>query len=113
PGTLNQSLPSFVVIAPFLPYAGGQVWANDFLPTYHQGTRVVPGPDPVPNLKRRLPSPELQEMELGLADAFNREHLKRNGNDQELAARIRSFETAYKMQTQAPEVFDFAKETDE
>jgi hypothetical protein len=112
-GTFNQNLPSYVVIAPHLPYAGAQVWSNDFLPAYHQGTRVIPGPDPIPNLKRRVPLPELQEMELGLAEAFNREHLKRNGNDSELAARIRSFETAFKMQWEAPEVFDLSKETDE
>src|SRR4051812_23549424 len=52
-GTVNQNLPSFVVIAPHLPYAGTQVFANDFLPAYHQGTRVVPGKDPVPNVKRQ------------------------------------------------------------
>src|SRR5204863_3744668 len=52
-GTLNRNLPSFVVIAPQLPYAGSQVWANDFLPTYHQGVRVVPGKEPVPNVKRQ------------------------------------------------------------
>src|SRR5262249_27118814 len=49
-GTFNQNLPSYVVIAPFLPYAGGQVWANDFLPAYHQGTRVLPGAEPIANL---------------------------------------------------------------
>ena len=96
-GTLNQNLPSFVVIAPALPYAGGQVWANDFLPAYHQGTRVVPGAEPIPNLKRRIPQPGLQEMELGLLEAFNRDHLQRHGQDQELAARIQSFETAFQM----------------
>src|SRR5205814_3132671 len=52
-GTLNQNLPSFVVIAPNLPYAGTQVFANDFLPAYHQGTRVVPGPEPIPDLAKR------------------------------------------------------------
>ena len=51
-GTTNQNLPSFIVIAPQLPYAGGQVWGNDFLPAYHQGTRVVPGAEPIPNLQR-------------------------------------------------------------
>jgi hypothetical protein len=112
-GTFNRNLPSFVVIAPQLPYAGTQVWSNDFLPAYHQGTRVVPGAEPIPNLKPRVASRELQEMELGLANAFNREHLKRNGHDSELAARIRSFETAFMMQSEAPEVFDLSKETDE
>jgi hypothetical protein len=112
-GTLNQNLPSFVVIAPHLPYAGTQVFANDFLPTYHQGTRVVPGKDPVPNVARQPGSASLQEMELGLADAFNRKHLKSAGNDGELAARIRTFETAFRMQFEAPEAFDLSKETDD
>jgi hypothetical protein len=112
-GTFNRNLPSFVVIAPYLPYAGAQIWANDFLPAYHQGTRMMPGPEPIANLKRRTALAELQEMELGLTEAFNREHLKRNGHDSELAARIRSFETAFKMQGEAPEIFDLSRETDE
>jgi hypothetical protein len=112
-GTFNQNLPSFVVIAPHLPYAGSLVWANDFLPAYHQGTRVLPGNDPVPNVKRQASAAELQEMELGLANAFNRSHLKQNGHDGELAARIKTFETAFHMQFEAPEAFDLSKETDE
>src|SRR3984893_17250687 len=41
-GTMNHNLPSFMVLAPYLPYAGGQVWGSDFLPAVHQGTRIVP-----------------------------------------------------------------------
>ena len=52
-GTENRNLPSFVVIAPQSPYAGGQVWGSDFLPGSHQGTLVVPGPEPVANIQRR------------------------------------------------------------
>ncbi len=111
-GTFNQNLPSFVVIAPQLPYAGGQVWGSDFLPAVHQGTRVVPGPEPIPNLKPRDASPEIQEMELGLLDFFNRRHLKERKSEAALAARIKSFETAFKMQREAPEAFDLSKETD-
>ena len=70
-----RNLPSFIVLAPQLPYAGGQVWASDFLPGCHQGTQVAPGPDPMPNIKRRQSALDLQEMELGLAQAFNRRHL--------------------------------------
>jgi hypothetical protein len=44
-GTFNKNLPSFVVIAPHLPYGGGQIWGSDFLPAAHQGMRVVPGGD--------------------------------------------------------------------
>ena len=109
-GTFNQNLPSFIVISPYTPYAGGQVWGNDFLPAYHQGTRVVPGDDPIPNLKRRTQQEGLQELELDLAEALNKRHLSANGNDSDLAARIRSFETAFHMQAAAPEAFDVSKE---
>src|SRR5687767_6334034 len=108
-GTLNSNLPSFMVLAPYMPYAGTQIFDNDFLPAYHQGVRVIPGPTPIANLDRRTKQPEIQELELGLADAFNRRHLKERQGDTELAARIRSFETAFHMQTEAREVFDLEK----
>lgn len=111
-GTMNQNLPSFMVIAPRLPFTGTQVYSNDFLPAYHQGTRVIPGPEPIPNLARRSQAEGLQETELGLARAFDQEYLKDNGNDTELAARIRSFETAFRMQTEAPDAFDLSREPD-
>ncbi|HSI34842.1 MAG TPA: DUF1501 domain-containing protein [Tepidisphaeraceae bacterium] len=112
-GTLNQNLPSFVVLAPQLPYAGGQVWGCDFLPACHQGTRVIPGPEPIPAMHRRAATQDLQDLELGLLGQLNRKHLTtRGGADPELAARIRSFETAAGMQAQAPEAFDLSGETD-
>ena len=111
-GTVNRNLPSFIVLAPQLPYAGGQVWSSDFLPGCHQGTHVAPGPVPMPNIQRRQPAPELQELELGLAQAFNRRHLAQRGGDANLTARIRSFETAFGMQTEAPEAFNLSQETD-
>ena len=112
-GTVNQNLPSFVVLAQQLPYAGTQVYANDFLPAYHQGVRVVPGKTPIPNLDRRTADGQLQELELGLAGALNERHLQQRGGDQELAARIRTFETAFHMQSEASEVFDLTDETND
>ena len=112
-GTMNRNLPSFVVLAPQMPYAGLQIFNNDFLPAYHQGVRVIPGKEPIANLQPRTTRGELQELELGLAEAFNREHLRIRGNDSNLAARIRTFETAFHMQTEAQEVFDLSKESDE
>src|SRR5262245_40904110 len=109
-GTVNRNMPSFVVIAPFLPYAGSQAWANDFLPTYHQGVRVVPGKEPVPNVKRQSQTADVQELELDFAGALNRGHLARHGHDGELAARVRTFETAFRMQFEAPEAFDLSRE---
>src|ERR1051325_10064483 len=52
-GTVNQNLPSFVVLAPEMPYAGNQIWGTDFLPGVHQGTRIVPGSEPIRNLGPR------------------------------------------------------------
>ena len=112
-GTVNQNLPSFVVIAPMLPYAGGQVWSSDFLPACHQGTRVIPSDEPIPNIKRRLNSLEEQQMELGLLQSLNRRHQReRRSSDPALAARLKSFETAFGMQMEAPQAFDLSKETD-
>src|SRR3954452_22132935 len=111
-GTENRNLPSFVVIAPELPYAGGQVFGSDFLPVLHQGTRIVPGPEPIPDINRRDRSPEIQKTQLDLVDYFNRQHLNGREDDSNLAARIKSFETAYGMQMQAPEAFDISKESD-
>ena len=111
-GTENQNLPSFVVLAPQLPYAGGQVWDSDFLPGVHQGTRVVAGDEPVANLKRRAPSAKIQEAELGLLERFNRRHQQTRANDPQLAARIKTYETAFGMQREMPEVLDLSKESD-
>lgn len=111
-GTSNRNLPSFVVIAPKSPYAGGQVWGSSFLPGSHQGTLVVPGPIPVANIQRRAASIRLQELELGMMSKMNQRHLKTHSNDTLLASRMKSFETAFGMQAEMPEVFDLSKETD-
>lgn len=112
-GTFNQNLPSFVVLAPKLPYAGTQVWSSDFLPASHQGTRVLGSEDPIPNLKRLSPSRQVQEMELSLLERYNRRHLGARAADPTLAARMRSFETAFGMQQAMPDVLDLSKESDE
>ena len=109
-GTENQNLPSFIVIAPHSPYAGGQVWGSDFLPGAHQGTRVVPGSNPVPNITPRV-SGKLQELELAALHRRNQQHLARQPANPELATRMRAFETAFGMQMAVPEAFDFTRES--
>ncbi len=111
-GTLNRNLPSFVVLAPKSPYAGGQVWGSDFLPGAHQGTLVVPGSEPIANVKRRTATSGLQELELGLISRMNKRHLLTRAADPLLNARIQSFETAFGMQMEVPHVFDLSQETD-
>jgi hypothetical protein len=111
-GTVNQNLPGFVVIAPRQTYAGTQVYASDFLPGAHQGTLVIPGGEPIRNVSPRTPTAQ-QQLELQLLRELNEEHLVPRGTDPALAARLNSFETAFRMQMAAPEAFDFSGETAE
>lgn len=111
-GTVNRNLPSFVVIAPKPPYAGAQTWGSDFLPGCHQGTQMIPGDNPIPNLRRRVSSSKMQELELELLAKANRKHLQERTADRALEARIRSFETAFGMQHEAPEAMDLSDETE-
>ena len=111
-GTENQNLPSFIALAPKMPYAGTQIFNNDFLPAYHQGVRVVGGKEPIADLNAFTKQQGLQELELEFADILNNRHLKERGGDGDLSARIRSFETAFHMQADAPEAFDIDRESD-
>ncbi len=111
-GTTNRDLPSFMVLAPQMPYAGTQVWAADFLPGAHQGTRVVPGAEPIANLARRVPTRRRQELELEALRALNLDHQRARPDDPHLAARIRSFETAFGMQAEVPDALDLSRESE-
>lgn len=110
-GTENQNLPSFMVLAPAAPYGGAQTWGSDFLPACHQGTHVIPGKEPLPNLSPRVASLELQQLELDFLNQLNHQHRETRPEDSALEARIRSFETAFGMQKEAPEALDLSRET--
>ncbi len=110
-GSVNRDLPAFMVIAPALPYAGAQTWGSDFLPAVHQGTFVMPGAEPIANVKRRESS-RLQELELAALREMNAAHLASHAGDPLLDARMRSFETAFGMQTAVPDAFDLSRESD-
>ncbi|MCA9192155.1 MAG: DUF1501 domain-containing protein [Planctomycetales bacterium] len=109
-GSINENLPGFVVIAPYLPYGGTQVYASDFLPATHQGTRVIPGDQPIANLSPPSSTASLQEIELSFLQRLNQRHQTARPFDQEIAARMKSFETAFQMQIAAPEAFDVNSE---
>lgn len=111
-GTQNRNLPSFLVLAPQMPYAGTQVWAADFLPGAHQGTRVVPGAEPVANLRPRVADTARQRLELDALAAFNESHRSTRTDDPQLAARVRSFETAFGMQAGMPDALNLSQEAD-
>jgi hypothetical protein len=110
-GSENRNLPAFLVLAPVMPYAGAQVWGSDFLPGAHQGTRVTPGEVPIANIRRRVGTRRLQQLELALLREANQEHLNARPREAALDARIRSFDTAFGMQAAAPETFDLGRES--
>ena len=109
-GTVNQNLPSFVVLAPKLPYGGDQCWTADFLPAHHQGTRIVGTAEPIAHLSAQDPL-AVQQRELEFLQQLNRRHLESRPTDTTLAARIQSFETAFGMQQEMPEIVDLSCET--
>ncbi len=111
-GTANPNLPSHVVFADKQPYAGSQAWDSNFLPAYHQGVRIQPGNEPIPNLRPDDALAAAQPAEMKMLEKMNRRHFKSRADNAELAARILSFETAYSMQNLAPDLFDLSKETD-
>jgi hypothetical protein len=120
-GVENQNLPGFVVLCPDQPtVVGPPLWSNGFLPSVFQGTyvtdKVEKDFDPyklVPYLKNDVFSLKDQRRELDLLGKLNRMHLDRMPEkDPTLEAAITSMETAYRMQTEAPDVFDVRKESE-
>jgi len=116
-GTENQNLPGFVVLCPGKPVVGPQLWSNSFLPGIFQGTHInhAKSVDPK-NVIRHINNPYLtkasQRQQLDLLKKMNELHLARRGGvDQRLEARIESLEMAFRMQTEAQEVFDLNRET--
>jgi hypothetical protein len=111
-GTLNENLPPYVVLAEHTPYAGAQVWDSSFLPAQHQGVRVVPGPEPIANLRAPVRSTSLQELEQRMIADMNDWHAQVRPHDASLPARSRSFQTARGIMAEAPRVFDIAPESE-
>jgi hypothetical protein len=114
-GSENQNLPGFVVLCPGFPVIGPQLWASAFLPAVYQGT-YIPNNEKTPDkLVQYVRNSELtlpeQRRQLDLLDKLNEIHLRRAGQDRELEASIQSAEIAYRMQTEAPEIFDISKES--
>jgi hypothetical protein len=113
-GSLNENLPSFVVLAPRKPVVGPQLWSNSFLPGAHQGMSVDTNDLRVEKLVANLNHPTLdragQQKQLDLLNELNRLHLAKRPDDAALEAQIKAMETAFHMQREAAEAFDVNKE---
>ncbi len=120
-GTLNKDLPGFVVLCPNVPTTvGPPLWSAGFLPAIHQATyvsdQVRPGVDfdpykLIPNVHNEKFDLESQRKEIDLVKKLDELQMTPDSSPQ-LEATIGSMETAFRMQTEAPDVFDVRKESD-
>jgi len=114
-GSESRDLPAFVVMSDpkgrGLPKGHAANWSAGFLPGVYQGTHLRPTGDPIDNLK--LPSQltaTTQRRQLDALKQLNQLHLSQHAAETDLAARIESFELAYRMQSTAPETINLADE---
>lgn len=114
-GSESQDLPGFVVFSSGSkgPSGGSSNWGSGFLPTAHSGVLFRSGGDPVLFLSN--PDGIDAKLQRDSLDTIKRLNEKRLGTvgDPEIAARINSFEMAYRMQTSAPELMDLSTESKE
>jgi hypothetical protein len=117
-GTENRNLPGFITICPTLAHGGVNNWGAAFLPAAYAGTPI--GNAAVPSDKAqvkyirssRTPA-EVQRLQLDALGEINRDHLAQVGANQALEGRIHSFELAYRMQAEIPQIQSLAGESPE
>jgi len=116
-GSANNNLPSFVIMCDNAgrPVNGPRNWGSGFMPASHQGVRFNGNTDePIANLNSPAGYDSLRQRDkLALLQEFNRSYAASRPQQSELEARIASYELAFRMQAQAPEVVDLADETDD
>ena len=113
-GSENQDLPGFVVMLDPRggPISGSKNWSSGYMPATYQATVMRSQGDPILDLS---PPEELanggQRRLLDTLRKYNEEHLTPRQDNSNLAARIASYELAYRMQSEAPEAVDISQET--
>ncbi len=113
-GTDNQNLPGYVVMLDRRggPISGQPNWSSGFMPASLQGTLFRPTGDPILDLRGPGHVDRAgQRRQLDLLAKINAEHLETRPRARELAARIHSYELAFRMQAEAPEAVDLERES--
>lgn len=114
-GTMNENLPGFVVMLDPRggPISGPKNWSSGYMPASYQATVMRSQGSPILDL---APPQELgtsaQRKLLDTLRAYNEEHEVVRSDNSNLAARIASYELAFKMQANAPEAVDLSQETE-
>lgn len=113
-GSENRDLPGFVVMLDPRggPISGAKNWSSGYMPATYQATVMRSQGDPILDLS---PPPELtdggQRTLLDTLREYNEQHLTQRHDNSNLAARIASYELAYRMQAEAPEAVDISQES--
>ncbi len=112
-GSPNQDLPGFIVLPEvYFPQGGAANWSNGFLPAFYQGTPLRPKGSPILNLR---PPPgissEVQRANLDFLAKLERDHARRHPEHDKLAARLHSYELAFRMQSAVPGLVDLSRES--
>ena len=113
-GSENQNLPAFVVMHDRKPRGDDQIWSAGFLPKTYQALALdARRKETIDNLVRaKEETDEQQRAALELLRDVNSTHAQARPSQADLAARINSFELAYRMQTAAPEALDYQGESE-
>ena len=114
-GSESENLPGFVVMLDPTggPISGAKNWSSGYMPATYQGTILRSKGAPIIDLN--TPEGTTRAQQRDLLDALydlNSEHLAARADNTDLAARINSYELAFKMQQHAPEAVDFSQETE-
>ncbi|MFT7641709.1 MAG: hypothetical protein ACI9G1_003460 [Pirellulaceae bacterium] len=111
-GSENQNLPGYVVMTELaLPQAGPANWTNGFLPAHYQGTRLRSTGSPILDLNPpKYKSREHQRKSLDQLALLNARHAETHPEHADLAARMESYELAYRMQMSVPGIVDLDSE---
>ena len=115
-GTENENLPGFITLSPPGKNGGAQNYASSFLPAIYQATpigksgRAIEYAE-VSNLTNSEKSPEAQRMQLDLLQRMNRNQLNRDLVNPKVEGVIESYELAFRMQSEMPELMDLSSES--
>jgi Protein of unknown function (DUF1501) len=113
-GSVNQSLPGFIVLPEVsYPQGGAANWSNGFLPAHYQGTALRSKGSPILDLQ---PMPEVtqdhQRANLDLLATLNQAHSERHPQHDELASRMEAYELAFRMQMEVPDILNIDGENE-
>ncbi|MEZ6107144.1 MAG: DUF1501 domain-containing protein [Pirellulaceae bacterium] len=114
-GSENENLPGYVVMLDRTggPISGAKNWSSGYMPASYQG--VVMRSNGAPILDLNPPEGMTRQTQRRILDRLlerNHAHQEPRENNTDLAARIASYELAYKMQEFAPEAVDLEQETE-